>query len=104
MERIVEKPYDVIKENIITEEWILDIRESQVEKYKNEYKYENVHDDIEVLPTQINYEYVDKIVNVPRYVDNIIEKEVKVEKQKVIEIAKEKVIHKKVPHYIERKV
>ena len=41
-------------------------------------------------------------MEVPKIQDRIIEREVKVEKKKIIEIPKEKIVYKKVPQYIDR--
>ena len=43
-------------------------------------------------------------IDKPVYVDNIIEREIHVPKEKIIEIPREKLVEKKIPYYIDRKV
>ena len=96
VEKVVERPYDVIKENIIMRENLLDIDEQDLDKYDL--------DDCEVLSTKVYYEEREKIVERPFYVENIIEKEVKVPFQKRIEVPIEKIVKKSIPIYIDRPV
>ena len=67
-ETLIEKPYDVIRENIINKERIIDVNESQIEELLNQ------NPNLEVLPVFINYERKNKYVEKPIYIDNIIEK------------------------------
>ena len=93
-EKIVQRPYDVFKENIIWKDKIIDIDERDISNYKN----------VQVLPTEVNYQKNQKIVENIVYYDNIIDKEVKVPIERRIEIPREKIIEKKIPYYIERPV
>ena len=56
-------PYDVERENIIFTEKVIDVQEGDLSRY----------DGAKVLETQIEYQHVDKIIDKPVYVDNIIE-------------------------------
>jgi len=67
-ETLIEKPYDVIRENIINKDRIIDVNESQIEELLNQ------NPNLEVLPVFINYERKNKYVEKPIYIDNIIEK------------------------------
>ena len=50
-ERIVEKPFDVVRENIIFNEKMIEIDESDIKKYK----------DAKVLETIVDYVYRDRV-------------------------------------------
>jgi hypothetical protein len=94
VERIVEKPYDVVRENIIWTDRVIDVDERDIKKYPS----------AQVLPTKVDIKRVDKVVENPRYVENIIEKEVRIPVEMYIEIPKEVIVEKKVAHVIDRPV
>ena len=50
-ERLVEKPFDVVRENIIFNEKMIEIDESDIKKYK----------DAKVLETIVDYVYRDRV-------------------------------------------
>ena len=91
-ERIVEKPYEVIRENVQWNERIIDIDERDIRKYPS----------AQVLPTSVDYQHKDKMVDRPYYVDNIIEKEVRVPVERFIEVPKEVIVERRVPQIISR--
>jgi hypothetical protein len=93
-ERVIEKHYDVVRENIVWTDRIIDIDERDVRKYPS----------AQVLPTQVDYKSKDKIIENPRYVDNIIEKEVRVPVEKYIEVPREVIRERKVQQFIDRPV
>jgi hypothetical protein len=88
----VEKPYDVIKENLIVNEQTIDISESEIKNYPN----------ARVLDTQVDYVHQDKIIEHIVYIDRIVEKPIRIERQKIIELPKEKIITKSVARNVER--
>jgi len=85
---IKERPYDVIKENIIYNEKVVDVDERDVGRWGR---------DVEVLKPEVHYEHKQKIVEKPVYVDNIIEKVVEIKKPRTVEVPIEKIVEKKVP-------
>lgn len=67
VERIVEKPYDVVREQVNWQQRYIDIDEKDLPKYpRNSQKTD----------TQVHYEYQDKIVEQPKYIDNYIERQI----------------------------
>ncbi len=50
-----------------------------------------------ILDTEVEYVHEDKIVEEPIYIDNIIEKEVRVPVEKIIEVPKEIIKEKFIP-------
>jgi hypothetical protein len=91
-ERIIEKPYDVIKENIIWRDRVVDIDEKDIRKYGNS----------QVLDLVVDYQEKQKYVDRPKYVDNIIEKEVRVPREVYIDVPKEKIIENRVKQVIDQ--
>lgn len=70
------------------------MNESEIGNYPN----------AEVLETVVDYQSRTKTVEKPFYVDNIIEKEVRVPREHIIDVPKEVVVYKKVPEFIEKRV
>lgn len=62
VEKIVEKPYDVFKENIVYKNKYIDIDEKDIYRYPN----------CEREKTFVQKKYVDKVINKPKYIENII--------------------------------
>lgn len=94
VERIVEKPYDVIKENVIWTDRVIDIEEKDISKYPG----------ANVLQTQVDRLEKERIVERPVYIDNVIEKEVRVPVERLIEVPKEKIVEKVVRQIVDRPV
>ena len=86
-ETIIEKPYEVVRENLIFNEKIIDVDEKDVRNYPG----------AKILETEVEYIHEDKIVERPIYIDNIIEKEVRIPVEKVIEVPKEVIKEKFIP-------
>ncbi len=93
-EKIVEVPYDVVRENIIFKEQYVDIDERDLGRYK----------DAKVLPTDIEYRYRDHVTEQPVYVDKIVEREVFVPVDKIVEVPKERIVERPFEQVIERPV
>ena len=95
VEKYVHVPYEVVKENIQYREHIIDVDEADLHRY-------NKID--QVLPTEVDYSYRERIVERPIYIDNIIEKD-QVQKRSVqIEVPKYHTVVKNVPIEILRPV
>lgn len=91
-ERMVERPYEVIKENLIWSENVIDIDERDISSYSG----------ATVLPTNIEYRHNERIVDKPVYIENIIEQDVEVPRQRIIQIPKDNIYEKKTQVYIDR--
>lgn len=85
MEKLIEKPYDVIRENFIVKERVIDIEEEALSKI-------NLNE-VEVLPTVLDYDYRERIVERNLPYENIIENEIRIPKEKIIEIPREVLRH-----------
>lgn len=85
VEKLIEKPYDVIRENFIVKERVIDIEEEALSKI-------NLNE-VEVLPTVLDYEYRERIVERNLPYENIIENEIRIPKEKIIEIPREVLRH-----------
>ena len=94
-ERIVNKPYEVIKENINYRQKIVDVNENEIHRYGNADQ---------VLPTDVKYEYKNRVVEKPVYVDNIIEQPRVIERKVEIEVPRHIPVVKKYQVEIERPV
>lgn len=82
-ERIVQVPYEVTRDNITYHEHVIDLDEREVGRYQNAY----------VMPTSVQYQYVDKIREVPVYHENMIEQTQYIERPRIIEVPVERVVH-----------
>lgn len=94
VERCVEVPYDVFTENIIVQERVIDVREEDLHCFP----------DAERLPTEVWLQRADRYEEVPVLVENIIEQEVLVPRQRFVEVPVERVTEVRVPVVIERDV
>ena len=94
VERIINKPYDVVRENIIWQDRIIDVEERHVKNYKG----------AQVLDMVVDYQQNNRVVERPKYVDNLIEKEVRVPREIYIEVPKERIVENKVKQVIDRPV
>lgn len=95
VERYVHVPYDVVKENIQYREHIIDVKEADLHRYS---KID------QVLPTEVDYSYREKIVERPIYIDNLIEKDHVQERSVQIEVPRYHTVVKSVPIEILRPV
>ena len=93
-ERIVQCPYDVVRENVTYTENVVDVDERDIGRYPG----------AEVLPTQVNYEQRQRVVDRPVYVDNIIDVVREVRREKIIEVPTERVVERRVTLQIDRPV
>ena len=94
-ERIVQVPYDVVRENYNYRERIIDVPEHEIGRFDKVDQ---------ILPTEVDYRFEQRITEKPIMVDNIIEKQRIIEKPVTIEVPREKVLVHKYPVEIERPV
>ena len=93
-DRVINKPYDVIKENITFNDRYVDIDENDLGKYP---KFQRVE-------TQVDYQQVDKVIQKPRFVDNIIEQVRSIEHPRIIEVPREKLVERRQQVIIDRNI
>ena len=93
-ERIVEVPYDVIRENVIFQENVIDIDERDLGNYRN----------AKILDTEVEYIHRDQIIDKPVYIDRIVEEEYQVPVDKIIEVPVERIVERPVEQIIQRPV
>ena len=93
-ERVVERPYEVVKENLIYRDKIIDIDERDLHRYPS----------AERLQTKVNYQRTQNFVEKPVYIDNVIERERLIPREKIIDLPREKIVERRIPVTIDRPV
>lgn len=93
-ERIVQAPYEVLRENLIYKDRVIDVDEREVSRYPQ----------ASVLPTTVEYLRKEKFVEKPVYWENIIQKDVFIERPRTVEVPIERLVEKRVQTYYERPV
>lgn len=89
-ETVVQKPYEVIKERVSVRNKYVDVEEKDVGLFPN----------AEVLPTKVTVLEENHFKEKPVFIPNNIEREVRVEKQKLIEIPVEHIKERRVQNII----
>ena len=120
IERIVEVPYERVVEVPVEYETRVEVPYEKVVERRVEEVHDNIiyHDNFvtcnvnelgtypnaQILPTEVVVEEVQKVVERPVYIDNIIERVVDIPIEKIIEVPVERLVEKPVEQIVEKAV